>query len=411
MFDNFGGKSELRVRVTDLEQQLAAKDRELELYQRVCAKIITVLEQACAGNLEARVGDWDQYGDLSRGMSMLNQVLDLSDAFVREAAGSLQSASDERYYRKFLPTGMMGSFGDGAVTINKTIDAMEAASAREAANLKRITSAFESSVGGLITGLLQAADKVDEVAGTMKSVARENQSLAGAVAAAAEQASANVQTVASAAEELTASVEEIARQVQASSQQAGAASHEADDASHTIETLQEASDTIGKVVGLINEIADQTNLLALNATIEAARAGDAGKGFAVVASEVKSLAKQTATATEDISHQVEANQGNTGSTVKAVAGIARTIGSLNEIAAAIASATEEQSAATSEISRNIQEASAGTQDVSLNIGKVNAAATQTLTSADELSDAATDLGRLSRDLKKRAEAFLAELRQ
>ena len=411
MFDNFGNKADLRERISDLEQQLAAKDREIELYDRVCTKMLTVLEQACAGNLEARVEDWDEYGELSRGMSMLNQVLDLSDAFVREAAGSLKSASDARYYRKFLPTGMMGAFGDGAVTINKTISAMEAASAREEANLERITNAFERSVGGLIAGLLEAADQVDEVAGTMEKSARESQALAGAVAAAAEQASENVQTVASAAEQLTASVEEIARQVQASSKQAGAASHEADDASHTIETLQEASDTIGKVVGLINEIADQTNLLALNATIEAARAGEAGKGFAVVASEVKSLAKQTATATEDISHQVDAIQGNTGSTVKAVAGIARTIGSLNEIASAIAAATEEQSSATAEISRNIQEASVGTQEVSRNIGKVNTAATETLASADELSAAAGELGRLSRDLKKRAEAFLAELRK
>ncbi|WP_020400880.1 methyl-accepting chemotaxis protein [Kordiimonas gwangyangensis] len=410
MFENFGGRAEMRDRATNLEREVACKAEELALYQRAFAKIMTVLDRARAGDLEARVEDWDEYGHLSDGMSNLNRVLDLSDAFVREATGSLDAASSSQFYRKFLPTGMTGSFGSGAETINKTISSMEAAIAREEANLKRITDAFASSVGGLITGLLEAADKVDVVAGTMKTVARENQSLAGAVAAAAEQASANVQTVASAAEELTASVEEIARQVQASSEQAGAASSEADGASHTIETLQEASDTIGKVVGLINEIADQTNLLALNATIEAARAGDAGKGFAVVASEVKSLAKQTATATEDISHQVDAIQGNTSSTVKAVSGIATTIRSLNEIAAAIASATEEQSAATNEISRNIQEASAGTKDVSLNIGKVNAAATQTLESADQLSDAATELGRLSRDLKKRSDSFLNELR-
>ena len=410
MFENFGGRAEMRDRATNLEREVARKTEELALYERAFAKVMAVLDRARAGDLEARVEDWDEYGHLSEGMSNLNRVLDLSDAFVREATGSLDAASSNHFYRKFLPTGMTGSFGSGAETINNTISAMEAAIMREEANLKRITDAFESSVGGLITGLLEAADRVNVVADSMKTVARENQSLAGAVAAAAEQASANVQTVASAAEELTASVEEIARQVQASSEQAGTASSEADGASHTIETLQEASDTIGKVVGLINEIADQTNLLALNATIEAARAGDAGKGFAVVASEVKSLAQQTATATEDISHQVDAIQGNTSSTVKAVSGIATTIRSLNEIAAAIASATEEQAAATNEISRNIQEASAGTQDVSLNIGKVNTAATQTLESVDQLSGAAGELGRLSRDLKKQADSFLQELR-
>ena len=217
--------------------------------------------------------------------------------------------------------------------------------------------------------------------------------------------------MASASEELTASVEEIARQVQTSSEQTGGASEQAKGATVTIETLKAASDTIGQVIGLISDIAKQTNLLALNATIEAARAGEAGKGFAVVASEVKSLAKQTATATEEIGEQVQAIQTNTGSTVTAVKGIATSILSLNEIATMIASATEEQSAATNEISRNIQEASAGTQEVSVNISKVNDAAGQTLESAGELRTAAADLGKLTQDLKEQARVFVEQLRE
>ncbi|WP_417449981.1 methyl-accepting chemotaxis protein [Kordiimonas sp.] len=410
MFNNFGGKADLRDRITALEQELTAKNQKLALYDNAFEKMQAVLNAAKSGDLEVRVEDWDNYGALSSGMSNLNRVLDLADAFVRESTGSLEAASDEKFYRQFLRTGMMGSFGAGATTINKTIDGMQKAKAREEENLGRITATFESSVGGLISGLLEAVDKVDHVAATLKQVARDNQVLAASVAASAEEASTNVQTVASAAEELTASVEEIARQVQSSSEKTGAASDQARGASGTIDTLQAASDTIGQVINLISDIAEQTNLLALNATIEAARAGEAGKGFAVVASEVKSLAKQTATATEEIGMQVQAIQDNTGSTVKAVSGIAGTILSLNEIATAIASATEEQSAATNEISRNIQEASAGTQDVSVNIGKVNTAATQTMDSAEELGHAAIELGKLAQSLKAQAASFLQELR-
>jgi methyl-accepting chemotaxis protein len=166
----------------------------------------------------------------------------------------------------------------------------------------------------------------------------------------------------------------------------------------TVQGLSAAAAKIGDVVKLISDIASQTNLLALNATIEAARAGEAGKGFAVVASEVKSLASQTAKATDEISAQVAAMQGATTEAVQAIEGIGGTIGAINEIATAIALAVEQQGSATQEIARNVQEAAQGTGKVSSNIvgvnaaaGKTGAAASQVLVSAEQLSGQAASL--------------------
>src|SRR5439155_11456173 len=152
------------------------------------------------------------------------------------------------------------------------------------------------------------------------------------------------------------------RQVTASAQIAGKAVSEAERTHQTVRSLADTAQKIGDVVKLINDIAGQTNLLALNATIEAARAGEAGKGFAVVASEVKSLATQTAKATEEIGSQIASIRAATGGAVQAIGGIAETIRRMNEIAGAVAVAVEQQTAATSEIARDIQRAASGTHE-------------------------------------------------
>ncbi len=227
--------------------------------------------------------------------------------------------------------------------------------------------AVANSVGDVVKIVASSATELKASAESMVASAEETASQSTAVAAASEEVTANIQTVSAAAEELTSSVNEISRQVMESTRISEEAVAETERTNVVVQGLAEAAQKIGDVVKLISDIAGQTNLLALNATIEAARAGEAGKGFAVVASEVKSLANQTAKATEDIAAQVGNIQSATNDAVGAIKGVGETINKLSEIATSISSAVEEQGAATGEISRNVQEAANGTQEVTGNI--------------------------------------------
>jgi len=273
-----------------------------------------------------------------------------------------------------------------------------------------LAGAFEARVGGIVSGVSAQATELQATAQSMAATAEETSRQTAAVAAASEEATQNVNTVAAATEELSASVAEIMQQVTLSTREIGEAVRETNSANQQMQGLSESVRKIGEVVTLINNIASQTNLLALNATIEAARAGDAGKGFAVVASEVKALASQTAKATEVISTQVAAIQEVTNISVHSIQSINSRIARVSETATAIASAVEEQGAATREIARNVAEAAKGTAEVSSNIAGVSAAAQQTGSSASEVLSSASDLSQNSEALKAQVAAFLGEVR-
>jgi methyl-accepting chemotaxis protein len=280
---------------------------------------------------------------------------------------------------------------------------------RRAQHREQLTHAFESKIGELASSLAAAASMMETTAGGMSATAERTNEQSTIVAAASTQTSVNVQTVATATEELSSSVQEIGRQVAQSARIAGQAVEDARQTDATVQALAAGAQKIGDVVTIIQDIANQTNLLALNATIEAARAGDAGKGFAVVASEVKALANQTGKATEEIGSQIVQIQDATRQAVTAIQGIGHTIGEINEIAASIASAVEQQNAATQEISRNVQQAAKGTQEVSNNITGVKQAATETGAAATEVLGAAKDLSRQSGELRGEVDRFIADV--
>ena len=269
---------------------------------------------------------------------------------------------------------------------------------------------FDRTVRSALETLASASTEMNATAESMASMAEETSRQAMTVSSASEQATTNVQTVAAATEQLSSSVQEISRQVAQSTSISSKAVEEAARTNQTVEGLAGAAQKIGDVVQLINDIASQTNLLALNATIEAARAGDAGKGFAVVASEVKSLANQTAKATEEIASQIGAIQGATREAVEAIKTIGGTIGQINEISTTIASAVEQQGAATQEITRNTQEAARGTHQVSNNIGSVNQVAGETGAAATQVLSTAGALGKQAETLRAEVDTFLTRLR-
>ncbi|WP_295854302.1 methyl-accepting chemotaxis protein [Tardiphaga sp.] len=269
---------------------------------------------------------------------------------------------------------------------------------------------FENAVGEIVDTVSSASTELEASASTLTATAARAEELTTMVAAASETASTNVQSVASATEEMASSVNEISRQVQESSTIANHAVLQARKTNDRVAELAKAASRIGDVVELINTIAGQTNLLALNATIEAARAGEAGRGFAVVASEVKALAEQTAKATGEISAQISGIQTATQESVGAIKEIRDTIGRMSEIASTIASAVEEQGAATQEISRNVQQAAQGTLQVSSNITDVQRGASETGSASSQVLSAAQSLSSDSNRLKVELGRFLGQVR-
>lgn len=376
--------------------------------------ISDVCREAASGNLEARILGYSRKDQLGELITNINNMLDITDAFVREARASLDYSAKGKFFRRVLLRGLPGTFRNAAQIINTgTIEMERNSQALEGARVRRLKLAddFEQAVRGIVTTVAAASTELTATAQLLAQNAGGTTDQSVAAAAASEQTSVNVARVAAATEELTNTVAEVGRQVEDSSKFAHGAVAEAGRSSNIVNGLSEASKRIGGVVKLISQIAGQTNLLALNATIEAARAGDAGKGFAVVASEVKNLAQQTGSATEEIQREIEGIQSISADTVRAISGIGETIHKMSEIAAAIEHAVGEQQTATNEICANINQAATGTKDVSKNISGVTLAAQETSSGAAQVLEAAQELSRQSEALQRSVESFLVSVRQ
>jgi methyl-accepting chemotaxis protein len=286
----------------------------------------------------------------------------------------------------------------------------QASRAARRAELIRFADDFEAAVGAIVSNVSASAVQLESAAGTLTRTADTTQSLSRQVAGASEEASSNIQSVAAATEQLSASVNEIGRRVRESNRIAEAAVLQAQQTDGRIGKLSRAAQEIGDVVKLITAIAEQTNLLALNATIEAARAGEAGRGFAVVASEVKSLASQTAKATDEISSHIMGMQGATQESVAAIKEIGGTIAHISNIASTIASAVEQQSSATQEIARNVQNVAQGTHEAAANIVQVNRGATETGSASEDVLNSARTLATESTRLRDELDRFMGNIR-
>jgi methyl-accepting chemotaxis protein len=354
-------------------------------------------------------------GMLAISLRVIAPLRAIQDAMLKVAAGDLSAEVSYPGRRDEIGAlaSALGTFKQHAeektrIEAEQRERHMQAAARQQ--SIEGYIATFETHMRDALEGLGQAATQLRGTSDDMSRAADQSNHEVKAVAGAADDASSNVQTVAAASEELSASISEISRQVNTAATTAGRAVEETRQTDGTVQGLAETAARIGDVVKLISDIAGQTNLLALNATIEAARAGEAGKGFAVVASEVKSLANQTAKATEDISAQIAAIQNVTKDAVEAIKRIGGTIGEVSTIATSIAAAVEEQGAATQEITRNTQLAAKRTTDVSGHIAGVTAAADATGTAARGVEAAAGAVGQQAEGLRAQVNEFLGKIR-
>jgi len=383
--------------------QLLAERRDVNHWVDRAAEVAEAISR---GDFEERLIGINVDGRLGNLLHRMNDMIDITDAFVREAGAAMEYVSRKKYFRNILTTGMQGAFARQASIVNAATHAM----GTQVKEFQQSTDIFERDVLGAVEIVSAAATELQATSESLMNIFSSALNMFTTVAAATEEASASVNTVAAASEELTASIGEITNQVSAATAKTQGATKDAAAAGEQIRRLDGAAAEIGKVIKLITDIAEKTNLLALNATIEAARAGPAGKGFAVVAAEVKSLATQTAKATEEIEERVQTIQSQTTGAVGMIQTITSSIESIEASSEAIKDMMTEQAGATREISSNVQQASQGTQEVAVNTSRVTMSVEEAHRAAQDVLATSTDLARQAVTLKTSAEDFLRKAR-
>lgn len=386
---------------------------EVQLLRQWIQRASEVCEAASRGEFEERMTRLDSDPEIMRLGCAVNSLLDVADAFVREAGAALESAAKKRFYRKLVVRGLRGAFQRGAMLINSAAGEMEHQEGRLATQEKRrlsLADGFEGAIQHVVASLASSAAEMQATATSLSGVAATTSQTACAVASAAEESSVTSQTVAAATEHLTRAVANVGTQIESSSKLVGSAISAADHTREVMASLAGASKRIGGVINLISKIAGQTNLLALNASIEAARAGESGKGFAVVASEVKNLSRQTEQATSGISQEIDAIQKTCDQAVQAVDDVGAIIKELGAISSTISSAVDTQLATAGEISESVRQVADAAGHTSSNITSVTRSSRETESAVTDLLGAANELSRQAETLRHSVDSFLVEIR-
>ncbi|ABG53230.1 methyl-accepting chemotaxis sensory transducer [Trichodesmium erythraeum IMS101] len=370
--------------LTDNVNGMAAN---LTLQVRNIAEVATAVAQ---GDLTQKI-TVDAQGEILELKTTLNKMVDQLNGFSSEVSRVAKEVGTEG------TLGGQAKVEGVAGTWKELTDNVNGMAANLTEQVKKIAKAA--------IAVAKSSEEMMAESQTMSQASQETSTQAESVSSNAAQVSANVQSVATGVEEMTTSIQEIAKNATNAAQVATTAVKTAETTNETIGKLGVSSAEIGNVIKVITSIAQQTNLLALNATIEAARAGEAGKGFAVVANEVKELAKQTASATEDISQKIEAIQGDTRGAVEAIGQITTIISQINDIQGTIASAVEEQTATTNEIARNVNQAAERSSGIALNITSVAKTAQSTSNGAAKTQKSATELSKTAGDLHELVNQF------
>ncbi|AUG52216.1 methyl-accepting chemotaxis protein [Thalassospira marina] len=374
-------------------------------HERLLRRALETINAAASGKMDVRINHRASTGHLRPLMTAINNLLDLTEAFTKEAAGAMTHAAAGAYYRKILPKGLQGDLIEYAAKVNQALNAMD----DKTRTFTYSAGAIGDNIQCVVTSVSVAAGQLSQNSGALSRRVDDIAAQAREVDAVATQSAASLDGIAEATEDFITSIRDIGTQMTGAVSLAGHAVGNANEASHHVSDLDTMAGRIANVIELITDIAEQTNLLALNATIEAARAGEAGKGFSVVATEVKNLARQTARAAEDVAREIADMQNVTRAVVQSVHGINASIAEIDENARHVSDTLNQQYQMIADIGQRVEGAVGQMRRIADIVADVASGTQHAGGEVLQINDAAEDLQRQSCVLDGDVRQFIGKI--